>query len=88
MFRFAASALLYSFSAYNFFKLGLDFLAGLQRCKMYTSFELPFAFLRATECHCKSFENVLSSLQKRPYRILHFSRKGAFYEQDPMLVPC
>ena len=36
MFRFAVSALLYSFSADNFFKLGLDFLAGLQRCVFKT----------------------------------------------------
>lgn len=55
---------------------------------MYTSFELPLAIVRSTECHCKSFENVLSSSRKYTREILYFSRKGAFYEQDPMLVPC
>ena len=53
MFRFAASALLYSFSADNFFKLGLDFLAGLQRC----DFGMKSLTAAASICHfifCKN----------------------------------
>ena len=46
MFRFAASALLYSFSAYNFFKLGLDFLAGFQQRRILRCYRCMFFNLR------------------------------------------